>query len=69
MNSWYLPRTAVIGGREYKLRCDFRDVLKIFSYFSDPDLADVLKWQIALMLFYEGADCDREPPFCWLFTP
>ena len=54
MNSWYLPRTAVIGGREYKLRCDFRDVLKLFSYFSDPDLADVLKWQIALMLFYEG---------------
>ncbi|MBQ3000393.1 MAG: hypothetical protein IJD63_01450 [Oscillospiraceae bacterium] len=54
MNSWYLPQTAVIGGREYKLRCDFRDVLKIFSYFGDPNLADVLKWQIALNLFYEG---------------
>lgn len=53
MNSWTLPKTAMIGGREYKLRCDFRDVLKIFSYFGDPDLADVLKWQIALFLFYE----------------
>lgn len=52
--SWSLPKTAKIGGREYKLRCDFRDVLRIFTYFSDPDLADVLKWQIALNLFYEG---------------
>ena len=54
LSSWYLPESAKIGGREYKLRCDFRDVLRIFSYFSDPDLADVLKWQIALSLFYEG---------------
>ncbi|MBE6926056.1 MAG: hypothetical protein E7461_04345 [Ruminococcaceae bacterium] len=54
LSSWYLPQSAKIGGREYKLRCDFRDVLRIFSYFNDPDLADVLKWQIALSLFYEG---------------
>ncbi len=53
-SSWYLPKTATIGGQEYKIRCDFREILNIFSYFGDPNLADVLKWQIALSLFYEG---------------
>ena len=51
---WQLPVRAVIGGREYPLHCDFRDVLEIISYFEDPDLPDFLKWEIALALFYEG---------------
>ena len=49
-----LPRTAVIGGREYPIHCDFRDILEIFSYFDDPDLPAFLKWRIAIALFYEG---------------
>lgn len=51
---WELPDSAVIGGKTYPLHCDFREVLEIFSYFSDPDLPDYMKWQIALALFYEG---------------
>lgn len=46
--------TAVIGGREYDLNCDYRDILEIFSYFADPDLPAPMRWQIALALFYRG---------------
>ena len=51
---WELPVSAEIGGKKYGLNCDYRDILEIFSYFSDPDLPDYIKWQIALALFYEG---------------
>ena len=56
MNSlWRLPVTAQIGGREYKLHTDFRDILEIFSYLEDPDLPEMLRWQIGVALFYEEA--------------
>lgn len=54
ISGWKLPTDAVIGGKRYEIHSDFRDILEIFSYFSDPDLPDYLKWQIALALFYEG---------------
>lgn len=53
ISGWELPTAAVIGGRHYGLHCDYRDILEIFSYLSDPDLPDYLRWQIALALFYE----------------
>lgn len=53
ISSWQLPEVAKIGSQEYKLHGDFREILEIFSYFSDPDLPDYLKWQIALALFYD----------------
>lgn len=51
---WRLPADAVIGGKRYAIYSDYRDILEIFAYFSDPDLPDYLKWRIALALFYEG---------------
>ncbi len=54
MESWTLPKGATIGGKFYEIHCDYRDILEIFSYFSDPDLPLYLQWQIALALFYEG---------------
>ena len=51
---WRLPVKTVIGGQEYDLHTDYRDILEIFSYFEDPDLPEYLRWQIALALFYEG---------------
>lgn len=59
MNPWQLPMQAVIGGRQYPIHPDYRDVLEVFSYFEDPDLPDYVKWRIALALFYEG-DIPRE---------
>ncbi len=52
---WELPRKIALGGKDYEINGDFRDVLEIFSYFDDPDLPPFLQWEIALALFY------REP--------
>ena len=54
MSQWSLPATAVIGGAEYSINADFRDILEIFHYLENPDLPEYLRWQIALALFYEG---------------
>lgn len=51
---WSLPTVANIGGKDYPIDCDWRNILRIFSYMSDPELAEVIRWQIALTLFYEG---------------
>lgn len=51
---WQLPVTKNIGGREYSLRADYRDVLKILRCLEDPDLPEVTRWLVALRLFYDG---------------
>lgn len=53
MNPWQLPDRAVIGGKEYTIHGDFRDILEIFSYLTDPEQPEFLRWRIALALFYE----------------
>ena len=53
MDLWSLPVQAVIGGRQYRLHTDYRDILEIFSYLEDPDLPEPVRWRIALGLFYE----------------
>lgn len=54
MNPWALPETAMIGGREYELNTDYRDIISIMGYLDDPDTPEFLRWQIAVALFYEG---------------
>lgn len=54
MNLWDLPTTAEIGGVEYPINTDYRDILEIFGYLNDPDQPEWLRWQIAIALFYEG---------------
>lgn len=54
LSLWQLPRTAVIGGKTYPIHTDYRDILEIFSYLSDPDLPEFVRWEVALALFYEG---------------
>ena len=58
MTPWILPQTAVIGGVEYQLNTDYRDVLEIISYLNDPETPEILRWQIAVALFYE---CEEFP--------
>lgn len=53
MSPWELPTSLVIGGREYPIHADYRDILEVFSYLDDPDRPEFLRWQIALALFYE----------------
>jgi len=55
MEKWILPVTANIGGKEYSINSDYRDILEIISYLnneSDQQIACL----IALNLFYEGFD-------------
>lgn len=54
MNSWSLPTSAEIGGKEYKINADYRDVLEVVHYLSDTSRPEFLRWPIALALFYEG---------------
>lgn len=54
MNLWNLPQTAEIGGVEYRINADFRDVLEIVKYLTDASRPEYLRWQIALGLFYDG---------------
>ena len=54
MNLWSLPVSATIGGREFPINSDFRDVLEIVNYLNDGSKPLYIRWQIALSLFYEG---------------
>ena len=54
MNLWSLPTSATIGGVEYPLNTDYRDILEIFEYLNDPDNPEWVRWKIAIALFYEG---------------
>ena len=35
-----LPKTACIGGRRFRIRSDFREILDICAALNDPDLTD-----------------------------
>ena len=54
MNAWSLPCSAVIGGVEYAINPDFRDILEIISYLNDENKTIYLRWKIAISLFFEG---------------
>lgn len=54
-----LPQTLNVGGIDYKIRTDYRDILIIISAFSDKDLTDQEKVYICLKrIFY---DFDKIP--------
>lgn len=54
MDIYGLPKTATIGGTEYPINTDFRDILEIMDYLNDAKRPEYLRWQIAVGLFYEG---------------
>ena len=60
MTGWELPKEAVIGGKTYHLRTDFREILQIFSWLQREDLPQFLRWHIALALFYEEQISDAD---------
>ena len=59
MERWELPQTAEIGGTEYHLNTDYRDILSIIRYLNDPDNPEMMRWQQAIAVFY-----DENIPFC-----
>lgn len=53
MNLWSLPKTHKIGGTVYDLNTDYRDILEIIQYLTDESRPELLRWRIAVGLFYE----------------
>ena len=60
MDRWVLPRSAAIGGRQYKICADYREVLELFELFQDETLPKRLQVRAALELFYE--EFETMPP-------
>lgn len=54
MDLYSLPEGVTFGGREYRLRADFRNILKIFGVLQ-RDYPEYIRWRIAVGLFYEPA--------------
>lgn len=52
MDVWRLPTTMTIGDEEYAIRTDYRDILKILKFFSDPNYDDVERWMICLRILF-----------------
>lgn len=52
-----LPETLTVGGREYPIRTDYRDVLQVLEAFSDEDLEHIEKWIVAVYLLFEDFSC------------
>lgn len=47
-----LPQQAAFGGKTYDLNTDFRVILKIFRAFREDSMPPMLRWLVALRLFY-----------------
>ena len=48
-----LPEQVCIDGCSYGLRTDFRVILQILQSLEDPSLPELLRWRVALGLFYD----------------
>lgn len=60
MSAWELPTSLNVCGAEYVIRSDFRAILDILKYFSDPEYEPDEKWEICLDILYE--DYGQMPP-------
>lgn len=48
-----LPMSLEVGGKEWSIRTDFRDILVIMEACADPDLNDREKTEVMLAILYE----------------
>lgn len=56
MDRYTLPTSVTIAGNEVEINSDFRDIIRIFTMFNDPDLLSEEKGMIALDMFYKTDD-------------
>ena len=54
MNAWSLPTSAVIGGTQYGINADFRNILEVLNCLSDESRPLYVRQQMAFSLFYDG---------------
>lgn len=55
-----LPKTLTVGGVDYTIRTDYRNVLQVFEAFQDPELTQEEKWIVAIYLLFEDFSCDDD---------
>lgn len=55
-----LPEVLTVGGEEYPIRTDYRNVLQVFEAFQDPELTQEEKWIVAIYLLFEDFSCDDD---------
>lgn len=48
-----LPETLSVGGKDYPIRTDYRNILQAFEAFNDPALENAGKWIVAIYLIFE----------------
>ena len=53
MTGWRLPRSVELGGREYAINTDYRDILDIIARLQDENEDQQTRLYVALALFYE----------------
>ena len=51
-----LPKAACIGGRCFRIRSDFREILDICAALNDPELTDQDRAEVAIKIFYPDWD-------------
>lgn len=52
-----LPEILTVGGEDYPIRTDYRNVLQVFEAFQDPELTHEEKWIVAIYLMFEDFSC------------
>lgn len=62
MNAYSLPTSLNIGGVDFNIRTDFRDILQILLACNDPEVPEEAKSVIMIMILYE--DYHNIPPDC-----
>lgn len=55
-----LPEELTVGGEDYSIRTDYRNVLQVFEAFQDPELTREEKWIVAIYLLFEDFSCDDD---------
>lgn len=48
-----LPEVLTVGGEDYSIRTDYRNILQVFEAFQDPELTQEEKWIVAIYLLFE----------------
>lgn len=51
-----LPKTLIVGGREHRIRSDFRDVLRVYEAFEDRELSEQEKAVVCLVNIFLDFD-------------
>ena len=52
-----LPEHLTVGDTNYPIRSDYRNVLRVFEAFADPELEAVEKWIVAIYLLFKDFSC------------